>query len=118
MRKILLLGVTLSVLLSFSTLLFSGEVKVEEKTFFGRVCKVDCEKSIITISEHKGKQPDLTLKLTDETAFLGVKECKEITVGAVVFAKYMEKDKENIAVSVSVRGMRIHTEKGAEGKKE
>ncbi len=118
MRKILLLGVTLSVLLSFSTLLFSGEVKVEEKTFFGRVCKVDCEKSIITISEHKGKQPDLTLKLTDETAFLGVKECKEITVGATVFVRYLKKDKENTAVRVSVRAMRIPTEKGAEGKKE
>jgi hypothetical protein len=66
----------------------------------------------------KGKQPELILKLTDETAFLGVKECKEITVGAVVFARYLEKDKENIAVRVSVRPMRIHTEKGAEGKKE
>ena len=118
MRKILFLGVTLLALLSFSTLLFSGEVKAEEKTFSGRVCKVDCEKSIITISEPKGKQPELILKLTDETAFLGVKECKEITVGAVVFARYLEKDKENIAVRVSVRGMRIHTQKGAEGKKE
>ena len=118
MRKILLLGVALLVLLSFSSLLFSGEVKVEEKRFYGRVSEVDCEKYVITISEYKGNQPDLTVRLTDETKFFGVKKCEEITVGAVVCARYMEKDDDNMVVRISVRPMRLDIKKGAEGKNE
>ena len=92
MRKTLLLLVILLVLFFFSGMVSADETKAKEKMIQGKISKVDCDKAMITISGVKKLRssdkkilPDVTLKLTDKTKLTGVKECKEIKTGTVVY---------------------------------
>ena len=120
MRKtvLLLVGIFLAAF-SFSGAVSADETTVKDKTIAGKISKVDCDQSMVTISEVKKltsrsstKQtlPDVTLKLTDKTKFTGVKECKEIEAGTVVYARYVESGEGNQAI-----GLVLKTKKRVEG---
>jgi Cu/Ag efflux protein CusF len=106
MRRLFSLAIAVLVSLSFSTGLFAGETGAKEKMIKGTISKVDCENSLITVSDvrdlrsRKVKLPDVTLKLTDETKLTGAKECKEIKAGTDLIAAYVESDKGNVATEI------------------
>ena len=126
MRKTVLLAAVLVAGLSFSTGLFAGgETKAKEKMIAGKIGKVECDKSRITITEvrelrpdkGKGTKPDLILKLTGGTKFTGVKGCKEITKGTLVYASYMVKEKDNTATQLILKtSLGKGMKRGAHGK--
>ena len=110
MRKTLLLLVILLVSFSFSGMVSADEIKAKEKMIQGKISKVDCDKSMITISgvkklrsSDKKTLPDVTLKLTDKTKLTGVKECKEIKTGTVVYAGYVESVEGNKATGLILK---------------
>ena len=128
MRRLFSLAIVVLVSFSFSTGLFAGEPGAKEKIIKGTISKVDCDNSLITISEvrklqskDKKPQPDLTLKLTDETKLTGAKECKEIKAGTDLIAAYVESDKGNVATEIilnTVIERKRNLKKGEAGKYE
>ena len=106
MKRLFSLAVAVLVSLSFPTGLFAGETKAKEKMISGKISKVDCDNSIITISDvrnlrHKTeKLPDVTLRFSEKTKLTGVEECKEIKVGTALSAAYVGGDKGNAATEI------------------
>jgi hypothetical protein len=106
MRRLFSLAIAVLVSLSFSTGLFAGETGAKEKIIKGTISKVDCDNSLITVSDvrdlrsRKVKLPDVTLKLNEKTKLTGAKECKEIKAGTDLIAAYVESDKGNVATEI------------------
>ena len=100
------MAIAVLVSLSFSAGLFAGETRAKEKMISGKISKVDCDNSTITISDvrnlrHKTeKLPDVTLRFSEKTKLTGVEGCKEIKVGTALFAAYVESDKGNVATEI------------------
>ncbi len=106
MRKPFSLAIVVLVSLSFSTGLFAGETKAKEKMISGKISKVDCDNSIITISDVRNlrrkteKLPDVTLRFIEKTRLTGIEGCKEIKVGTDLSAAYVAGDKGNVATEI------------------
>jgi hypothetical protein len=111
MKKIVLLAAVFVAALTFSTGLYAGEATPKETMIAGKIAKVACDQSKITITgvrrlnagKNKGPEPDVILKLTATTKFTGVKACQEITVGTVVYASYRVEDGSNVATQLILK---------------
>jgi hypothetical protein len=109
MKRLFFLGVAALACFFFSTGLFADATKAKGKMISGKITKVDCDNSTITVSGVKDLQspkanlPDVTLKLNKKTKLTGVKECKEIKTGTSLYAGYTESDKGNLATELILR---------------
>ena len=127
MRRLFSLAIVVLVSFSFSTGLFAGEPGAKEKIIKGTISKVDCDNSLITVSDvrdlrsRKVKLPDVTLKLNEKTKLAGADECKEIKAGTDLLAAYVESDKGNVATEIilnTVIERKRNLKKGEAGKYE